>query len=104
MSLFVIFYLQWMQHGVTINNVGPGVFASPTAIENYGPLAEVMFGNMEKTVPAGHLGDIERHLVAPILFMMSSGVNYTTGQSRLEICVIHKLLKTGFKISYQLTN
>jgi len=77
--------VEWMQHGVTINNVGPGVFASPTAIENYGPLAEVMFGNMEKSVPAGHLGDIERHLVAPILFMMSSGVNYTTGQT-LDVC------------------
>lgn len=76
---------EWMQHGITINNVGPGVFASPTAVENYGPIGEVVFENTKKCVPAGSLGDIENHLVAPIIFMLSPGVIYTTGQT-LDVC------------------
>ena len=36
-------------------------------------------------MPAGCLGDIDKDLVAPILFMMSPGVAYTTGQT-LDVC------------------
>ena len=68
-----------------INNIGPGVFASPTAIANYGPLGEVMFGNTAKITPAGKIGDVDAHLVAPIIFMLSPGVCYTTGQT-LDVC------------------
>ena len=74
-----------MKYGITINNIGPGVFASPTAIANYGPLGKVLFGNSTSTIPAGCLGDIDNHLVAPIIFMLSPAVNYTTGQT-LDVC------------------
>lgn len=40
---------EWMQYGVTINNIGPGVFSSPTAMANYGPLGEVLFANTTRT-------------------------------------------------------
>merc|ERR1712227_1052355 len=76
---------EWMKYGISINNVGPGVFASPTAIANYGPLGEILFGNTAKITPAGKIGDVDAHLVAPIIFMLSPGVCYTTGQT-LDVC------------------
>lgn len=76
---------EWMQYGIAINNVGPGVFTSPTAVANYGPMGEMLFENSIKTIPAGIIGNIDNHLVAPIIFMLSPGVNYTTGQT-LDVC------------------
>ena len=33
--------VEWMQYGISVNNVGPGVFTSPTAVANYGPMGEM---------------------------------------------------------------
>ena len=52
---------------------------SPTAVANYGPLGEMMFGNTEKIIPMGKLGQVDDHLVAPTMFFLSPACVYVTG-------------------------
>ena len=100
---------EWIKHGVTINNVGPGVFTSPTAIANYGPIGEVLFGETEKMIPIGQLGDIDEHLVGPIIFMLTPAVAYTTGEknvkydSKSKFLALNSIFSTSsliFKVFY----
>ncbi len=75
--------MEWARKGITINNIGPGVVTSPTAVANYGPLGEMMFGNTEKIIPMGKLGQVDEHLVAPTMFFLSPACVYVTGTVQL---------------------
>lgn len=77
--------VEWARKGITINNIGPGVVTSPTAVANYGPLGEMMFGNTEKIIPMGKLGQVDEHLVAPTMFFLSPACVYVTGQT-IDVC------------------
>ncbi|XP_047576954.1 peroxisomal trans-2-enoyl-CoA reductase isoform X2 [Lutra lutra] len=48
--------VEWASSGVRINCVAPGVIYSPTAVENYGPLAKKLFGRFFKRIPAKRIG------------------------------------------------
>jgi len=76
---------EWMEYGVKINNIAPGTVYSPTAQANYGPLGEYLFQGAIQTIPAGRLGDTNEDLAPAVLFMLSDGVKYTTGQT-LDVC------------------
>jgi len=76
---------EWMEYGVKINNIAPGTVYSATAQANYGPLGEFLFQGAIKTIPAGRLGNTNDDLAPSVLFMLSDGAQYTTGQT-LDVC------------------
>jgi len=76
---------EWMEYGIKINNIAPGTVYSPTAQANYGPLGEYLFKGAVKTIPAGRLGNTNDDLAPSVLFMLSDGAKYTTGQT-LDVC------------------
>merc|ERR1711970_1593808 len=76
---------EWAKHGIVINNIAPGVVHSDTAQANYGPLGEILFENSRKIIPVGRLGRVDQDCVPPIIFMLTPGVQYTTGQT-IDVC------------------
>jgi len=76
---------EWAKYGIVINNVAPGTVYSATAQANYGPLGEMLFEGAKATIPMGRLGDTEEDLAPSIIFMLSEGIKYTTGQT-LDVC------------------
>nr|XP_035941216.1 peroxisomal trans-2-enoyl-CoA reductase isoform X2 [Halichoerus grypus] len=48
--------VEWASSGIRINCVAPGVIYSPTAFDNYGPLAKNLFENCFSRIPAKRIG------------------------------------------------
>merc|ERR1712130_25929 len=76
---------EWAKYDVIINNVAPGTIHSDTAQANYGPIGEVLFEGAKETIPMGRLGDTVEDLAPSVIFMLSDGIKYTTGQT-LDVC------------------
>ncbi|CBY30579.1 unnamed protein product [Oikopleura dioica] len=76
---------EWAKYGIIINNVAPGTIHSDTAQANYGPLGELLFDGAVQTIPMGRLGSTTDDLAPSVIFMLSEGAKYTTGQT-LDVC------------------
>ena len=74
---------EWAKHGIVINNIAPGVIYSETAQANYGPIGDVLFDASRQMTPAGELGRVYEDCIPPIIFMLTPGVQYTTGNLSL---------------------
>lgn len=69
---------EWGPYGITLNAVGPGPFPVEKSVDLwYDPAVE---RRMRSEVALGRYGRLEE-IVAPIVFLLSEGATYTTGQA-----------------------
>ena len=90
---------EWAKHGIVINNIAPGVIHSDSAQANYGPIGDVLFDASRQMTPAGELGRVYEDCVPPIIFMLTPGVQYTTGKfpyKKVNTPLVSKVDKNTF--------
>lgn len=68
---------EWGPHGLTLNTVGPGPFPVEKSLEMWAD--ETTRTRMFKEVALGRYGELEE-IVGPIMYFLSSGGAFTTGQ------------------------
>jgi gluconate 5-dehydrogenase len=69
--------IEWAEHNIQVNGLGPGYFATPL---NAALVANPEFdGWLRRRTPAGRWGDVEE-LVAPAVFLASDATSFMTGQ------------------------
>ena len=69
--------VEWAEHNIQVNGLGPGYFATPL---NAALAANPEFDRWLKgRTPAGRWGDVEE-LVAPAVFLASDATSFMTGQ------------------------
>lgn len=90
-NLSITLGAEWASKGIQVNCIAPGIIYSETAVAAYGEHGEQMFQKAAKTVPAKRLGqvlendEISNDLIPQIIFNLSPGVQYTTGQT-IDVC------------------
>jgi NAD(P)-dependent dehydrogenase (short-subunit alcohol dehydrogenase family) len=70
--------LEWAAHGVRVNAIAPGWFATERVIRYLDTQAGLR-SQMENAVPLGHLGNPEE-LVGPVVFLAAEASSMVTGQ------------------------
>jgi NAD(P)-dependent dehydrogenase (short-subunit alcohol dehydrogenase family) len=68
---------EWGPHGLTLNAVGPGPFPVEKSLAMWDN--EAIKARFFKEVPLGRYGELPE-IVGPIMFLLSSGGSFTTGQ------------------------
>ena len=69
--------IEWAEHNIQVNGLGPGYFATPL---NAALVADPEFdGWLRRRTPAGRWGDVEE-LVGPAVFLASDATSFMTGQ------------------------
>jgi NAD(P)-dependent dehydrogenase (short-subunit alcohol dehydrogenase family) len=71
--------LEWAMHGVRVNAVAPGWFATDR-LTRYAESQGGLIEQMQKAVPLGRIGD-PRELVGPVVFLASDAASMFTGQT-----------------------
>ena len=72
--------LEWINHGVRINNVAPGIIFTESGFENYGEMGDFFLETLLPSIPAHRCGSPEE-TSALVLFLLSEASNYVTGTS-----------------------
>ncbi|GAA1845880.1 SDR family NAD(P)-dependent oxidoreductase [Actinomadura bangladeshensis] len=72
---------EWGPHGIRINAVGPGAFPVEKSREAWSD--PVVAARMQEAIALGRFGELHE-IVAPIVFFLSRGGGYVTGQ-RLRV-------------------
>lgn len=69
--------VEWAEHGVRVNTVAPGYFATDLSR----PLLESRWGDrVDKSIPMGRTGD-PQELTGAVVFLMSQASTYVTGST-----------------------
>lgn len=69
---------EWIESGVRINCVRPGVVWTDSGFENYGPAGEDFLARILPSVPAKRLGSPEE-ISSAVVWLLSEGASYVTG-------------------------
>lgn len=75
--------LEWMEAGVRVNCVRPGIIWTDSGFSAYGEAGEEFLQKILPTVPAKRLGTPEE-VSSAVLWLLSEGANYVTGTT---VCV-----------------
>ena len=73
--------IEWARHGIRVNAIQPCQFLTPGLkvwIDNE-PDPAVVTKNLLKGIPLDRLGDPERDIVGPIVFLASDAASMVTG-------------------------
>jgi peroxisomal trans-2-enoyl-CoA reductase len=69
---------EWMESGVRINCVRPGVIWTESGFKNYGPAGDMFVDRILPTLPAKRFGSPEE-ISSAVCWMLSEGASYVTG-------------------------
>jgi NAD(P)-dependent dehydrogenase (short-subunit alcohol dehydrogenase family) len=69
---------EWGPYGIRINAVGPGPFPVEKSAQAWS--SEPVRARMQEAIALGRYGDLPE-IVAPVLFLLTSGAGYITGQT-----------------------
>mmetsp|Transcript_17595 Transcript_17595/g.26561 ORF Transcript_17595/g.26561 Transcript_17595/m.26561 type:complete len:288 (-) Transcript_17595:121-984(-) len=70
--------LEWVNAGVRLNCVSPGIIYTESGFANYGPVAEKLLPQLMKAIPAKRLGTPQETAGAAV-FLLSPAAAYITG-------------------------
>jgi NAD(P)-dependent dehydrogenase (short-subunit alcohol dehydrogenase family) len=69
---------EWGPYNIRVNAVGPGPFPVEKSIDAWSN--EAVSARMREAIALGRFGELPE-IVAPVLFFLTSGASYTTGQT-----------------------
>lgn len=71
---------EWIESGVRINCVRPGIIYTESGFENYGDAAEEFMAKILPSIPAKRLGTAEE-ISSAVVWLLSEGASYVTGMT-----------------------
>jgi len=69
---------EWIESGVRINCVRPGIVFTESGFENYGPAGDIFLDRILPTMPAGRFASPEE-ISSAVCWLLSDGASYVTG-------------------------
>ena len=69
---------EWIESGVRINCVRPGIIFTDSGFDNYGPAASDFMARILPSIPAKRLGSAEE-ISSAVVWLLSEGASYVTG-------------------------
>jgi len=69
---------EWIESGVRINCVRPGIIWTESGFANYGPAADAFMAKILPSIPAKRLGSAEE-ISSAVVWLLSEGASYVTG-------------------------
>jgi peroxisomal trans-2-enoyl-CoA reductase len=74
---------EWIESGVRINCVRPGIIFTESGFKNYGPAGDFFLQKIVKSLPSRRLGSAEE-VSSAVVWLLSEGASYVTGS---VVCV-----------------
>jgi len=69
---------EWIESGVRINCVRPGIVFTESGFRNYGPAGDIFLDRILPSMPAGRFASPEE-ISSAVCWLLSDGANYVTG-------------------------
>ena len=70
---------EWIESGVRINCVRPGIVFTESGFENYGPAGDIFLDRILPSMPAGRFASPEE-ISSAVCWLLSDGASYVTGR------------------------
>lgn len=72
--------MEWIESGVRVNSVRPGIIFTETGFANYGDAGDEYMDKLLHSLPARRLGT-PQEVSSAVVWLLSEGSSYVTGQS-----------------------